>query len=515
MGLKTVVKASPKKESGVSPFLNYIDGKWTPSHSKKTFVKRNPADRDDVIGEFPDSGKEDVEAAVEAARKAYPAWRGTPAPRRAEILFRVGQKLIERKEALAREMTREMGKVLREARGDVQEAIDTAFYHAGEGRRLFGFTTQSELPNKTAIVYRAPVGVCGLITPWNFPLAIPSWKLFPALVAGNTVVFKPASDTPLSAHLLVKIFEECGLPGGVLNLVHGNGSAVGTPIVKHPAVRVVSFTGSLEAGRQIYATAAGMMKRVSCELGGKNAQIVMPDANMDLAVEGAIWGAFGTTGQRCTATSRIIVHRDIHREFVLRFRERAQRIRVGNGLDPETEMGPLINGARVESVQKYVEIGKKEGADLILGGRPLNRGPHAKGFFFEPTIFDGVKPRMTIAREEIFGPVASILSVGSFDEAIEVLNGTDFGLSSSLYTRDVNLVFRYIDRTEHGVVYVNAPTIGAEAHLPFGGWKNTGNGHREGSHQIYDLFTEWKTVFVDYSGTLQKAQMDLPSEKKG
>jgi aldehyde dehydrogenase (NAD+) len=513
---KKEVKELPRKNRSSKPrsYLNLIDGQWVPARSSKTFKNINPANVSDVIGEFPASGPEDVEAAYQAASRAYPKWRAVPAPKRAEILFRVGQILLERKEELSRQMTREMGKVLKETRGDVQEAIDTAFHHAGEGRRLFGFTTPSELPNKFAMTVRAPVGVCGVITPWNFPMAIPSWKLFPAVVAGNTVVFKPASDTPLSGHALVEIFQEAGLPDGVVNLVHGGGSAVGMPIVRHPGIRVVSFTGSSEVGRQINEIGGRMLKRISCELGGKNAQVVMEDADLDLALEGAVWGAFGTTGQRCTATSRIIVHRKVHDAFVSRLVERAAKLKLGDGLVPGVDVGPVVNEGRIPAIQKYVDLGVRQGCKMLCGGRRETGGELKKGFFYQPTVFDAVKPTHAIAQEEIFGPVTAVLTVDSFDEAMQVLNGTAYGLSSSLYTRDVRRAFRYMEATEHGVAYVNAPTIGAEAHLPFGGFKDTGNGHREGSHQIYEVFTEWKTIFVDYSGTLQKAQIDEPGKKE-
>lgn len=382
---------------------------------------------------------------------------------------------------------------------------------------MFGFTTPSELQNKMAFVLRHPVGVCGLITPWNFPVAIPSWKLFPAIVAGNTVVFKPASDTPLCATMLVEIFQEAGLPDGVLNLVHGKGSSVGRPLASHPDVSVVSFTGSADVGREINEICGKRLKRVSCELGGKNAEVVMEDADLDLAVEGAIWGAFGTTGQRCTATSRIILHKKIKNQFLNRFLDRVSKLKIGNALKPETDVGPVINAQRLESIQRYIEIGEEEGAKLLVGGKPLTNGNYGKGFYFAPTVFDNVNKEMRLAQEEIFGPVTSVITFETPDEAIDILNSTAYGLSSSIYTRDVNKAFRYIEESEHGVCYVNASTIGAEAHLPFGGYKNTGNGHREGSHQIYEIFTEWKTVVVDYSGKLQKAQMDdvsLNSKKK-
>jgi aldehyde dehydrogenase (NAD+) len=488
-------------------FRNFIGGKWTASKAGGWFADRNPADLDDVIGEFPSSDWCDVDAAVEAARKAFDGWRRVPAPKRGELLFKVGDILVRRKEEIARAMTREMGKVLKEARGDVQEGIDTAYLHGGEGRRLFGFSAPSELANKAAWTQRVPVGVCALVTPWNFPLAIPTWKSFPALVAGNTVVLKPASDTPHCAHLLAEVIEEAGIPPGVFNLVHGSGSAVGKPLTTHPDVRVVSFTGSSAVGRELHAEAGRLLKRVSLELGGKNAQIVMDDADLDLALEGVLWGAFGTTGQRCTATSRLIVHRKIKDELVGRLVERAAKLRLGPGLDESSEVGPLVNAGRVKAVDALVKVGRKE-AKLLCGGRPAKSGPLSNGCFYEPTVFDGVKPGARIAREEIFGPVLSVLAVNTLDEAISRLNDTAYGLSASIYTKDVNSAFAAIQEIETGIVYVNAPTIGAECHFPFGGTKDTGNGHREGAHPVYEVFTEWKTVYVDYSGRLQRAQID-------
>jgi aldehyde dehydrogenase (NAD+) len=488
-------------------FKNLIGGKWTAAKGGAWFEDRNPADLDDVVGEFPSSDARDVEAAVAAARKAFDGWRRTPAPKRGELLFRVGDLLVRRKEELARAMTREMGKVLKEARGDVQEGIDTAYLHGGEGRRLFGFSAPSEMANKAAWTQRVPVGVCALVTPWNFPLAIPTWKTFPALVAGNTVVLKPASDTPHCAHLLAEVLEEAGIPPGVFNLVHGSGSSVGKPLTSHPDVRVVSFTGSSEVGRGLSAEAGRLLKRVSLELGGKNAQIVMDDADLDLALEGVLWGAFGTTGQRCTATSRLIVHRKVKDELVGRLVERAGRLKLGGGLDESVEVGPLVNAGRVKAVDGWVKVGRKE-AKLLCGGRAATSGPLAKGCFYEPTVFDGVKADARIAREEIFGPVLSVLAVKDLDEALGRLNDVAYGLSASIYTKDVNSAFTAIQELETGIVYVNAPTIGAECHFPFGGTKDTGNGHREGAHPIYEVFTEWKTVYVDYSGRLQRAQID-------
>jgi len=489
-------------------YKNYINGKWIEAKSGKTFENRNPADRRDLIGLFPASGPEDVEEAVSAAKKAFAEWRLAPAPKRGEILYRVGELLRQRKEEIARAMTREMGKVLKETRGDVQEGIDTAYYTAGEGRRLFGETTPSELPDKFAMSVRAPVGVCGLITPWNFPMAIPTWKIFPALLCGNTVVLKPAEDTPHTAVKLFELLEEAGVPPGVANLVHGVGEEAGAALVRHRDVRLISFTGSTAVGREIAAVCGQSLKRVSLEMGGKNGQIVMEDADLKLALEGALWGAFGTTGQRCTATSRLILHRQIKKELTDMLVERAEKIKIGDGLDESVEMGPLINEAAREKVHGYVQIGKEEGARLLTGGTVYEEGKRRQGYFYRPTLFDRVTPDMRIAQEEIFGPVLSVIEVQSFEQAIEVLNGTPYGLSSSIYTRDVGRAFRALRDIEAGITYINGPTIGAEVHLPFGGVKETGNGHREAGTTVYDIFSEWKSVYIDYSGRLQKAQID-------
>jgi acyl-CoA reductase-like NAD-dependent aldehyde dehydrogenase len=431
-----------------------------------------------------------------------------PAPRRAEYLYKIGAIMKEKKEELAKIETREMGKILDETRGDVQEGIDTAYLAAGEGRRLFGDTVPVELPNKTGWSERHPIGVCAMITPWNFPMAIPTWKLFPALVCGNTVVMKPASDTPLSVVKLGEICQEAGIPDGVVNVVTGGGGQVGTALLNHPTVRVVSFTGSSEVGRKIAEVGGRELKRISLELGGKNAQIVMEDADLELALEGALWGAFGTTGQRCTATSRLILHKPIKARFLEMLVERVKKLKIGDGLDESNEVGPLVSEAQRETVHSYVEIGKEEGAKLLCGGEPYTEGAAAKGWFYKPTIFSDVKKGMRIAQEEIFGPVLSVIDASSFDEAIAILNDSAYGLSSSIYTRDVNNAFRAIRDIEAGITYVNGPTIGAEVQLPFGGVKDTGNGHREASHTVLDIFTEWKSVYVDYSGKLQRAQID-------
>jgi alpha-ketoglutaric semialdehyde dehydrogenase len=489
-------------------FKNYIDGKWLPAQAGQVIENRNPANRNDLVGLFPASDQGDVDTAVAAAKKAFASWRLVPAPKRGELLYRVGELLKAHKEEIARIMTREMGKVLKETRGDVQEGIDTAFYVAGEGRRLFGETTPSELPDKFAMSVRAPVGVCALITPWNFPMAIPTWKMFPALICGNTVVLKPAEDTPYTAVKLFEILQRAGVPPGVVNLVQGRGEEVGVALVRHPDVQLVSFTGSAVVGREVAAACGQSLKRVSLELGGKNAQIVMEDADLGLAIEGALWGAFGTTGQRCTATSRLILHHDIKTEFLDRLVARIEKIKIGDGLDESVEIGPLINQAARDKVKSYMEIGRQEGARVLIGGSAYDIGACANGFFFQPTILDRVTLNMRVAQEEIFGPVLSVIEVPDFDAAIAVLNGTRYGLSSSIYTADVNRAFRAMRDIAAGITYINGPTIGAEVHLPFGGVKDTGNGHREAGTTVYDIFSEWKSIYVDYSGRLQKAQID-------
>lgn len=488
-------------------FHNLIGGAWQPAVGGKTILNLNPADHTDVVGAFPSSHADDVALAVAAAKKAFATWRLVPAPKRAEILVRAGGILQQRKEQYARDMTREMGKVLAETRGDVQEAIDEAFYVAGEGRRLSGVTTPSELRNKFAMSVRMPLGVVGLITPWNFPMAIPSWKLFPALVCGNTCVIKPATDTPLSTYNLVQALMDAGLPPGVVNIVSGSGAAVGMALVEHPDVRAISFTGSSAVGAMVGQRAAGQFKPVSLEMGGKNAQIVLEDANLELALEGALWGAFGTTGQRCTATSRILLQKGIAEQFTTEFVRRAGKLRVGNGLDETVEVGPQVNPAQIETSASYVEIAVAEGAKLLAGGQALTDGSYAHGTFFAPTVLGGVTPGMRIAREEVFGPVVSLIEFETFEEAIEIANSIDYGLSTALYTKDVNRAFAAMRDLESGITYINAPTIGAEVHLPFGGVKQTGNGHREGLGAI-DFFSTWKAVYVDYSDKLQRAQID-------
>jgi alpha-ketoglutaric semialdehyde dehydrogenase len=490
-------------------YHNFIDGAWAPSQSGETFENRNPANTDDLIGVFQKSTRADVEAALAAAARAYQRWRLVPAPRRAEILFKAAQLIVDRKEQFARDMTREMGKVLKETRGDVQEAIDMTFYMAGEGRRMFGQTVPSELRNKFAMSVRQPLGVCSIITPWNFPMAIPSWKIIPALVCGNTVVFKPASQTPLSAVNFVKVLEEAGIPKGVVNMVTGDGDAVGTPLTASEAVRVVSFTGSTHVGRIVNKAAAPGFKKVHLEMGGKNVIMIMDDADLELAVDGCVWGGFGTTGQRCTAASRVVVHEKVYGTFVDQFVARAKELTVGDGLQDATDMGPSNSESQLKTVMEYVGIGRKEGAVLACGGSRLQKGDHARGYFHEPTIFIDVDPAMRVAREEIFGPVVSVIRCRSLEEAIDIGNGVEYGLSASIYTQDINRAFTAMRDLYTGIFYVNAPTIGAEVHLPFGGTKNTGNGHREAGTAALDVFSEWKSVYIDFSGRLQRAQIDL------
>jgi alpha-ketoglutaric semialdehyde dehydrogenase len=489
-------------------FKNLIGGRRAAPSTGKYFENRNPANTRDLIGSFPDSGPEDIEAAVREAEDGFRLWSRVPAPARGDVLRRVGDLLTERKEQIARAMTREMGKVLAETRGDVQEGIDTAYYAASEGRRLFGHTVPSELRSKWAMSYRRPIGVVGLITPFNFPMAIPTWKMFPALVCGNSVVLKPSEDVPHTAHLLVEILLEAGLPPSVVQLVHGRGASAGNALVGHPRVPVISFTGSTSTGSRIGETCGRMHKRLSLEMGGKNAIIVMDDADLELALDGVLWGAFGTTGQRCTATSRLILHRRIHNRFLNRLVDAAERLKLGDGRKPESQVGPLIHEAAREKVERYVGIAADERLDLVTGGRRPRSTALQRGWFYRPTIVAGVRPKSRLAQEEIFGPVLSVMRVSSFDEAVRINNGVRYGLSSSVYTRNTNLAFRAMQELDNGITYVNAPTIGAEAHLPFGGVKQTGNGHREGGWEVYEFYSETKVCYVDYSGTLQRAQID-------
>jgi aldehyde dehydrogenase (NAD+) len=486
----------------VENYKLYIDGKWVNSESRETFPSLNPAKPKEIVGNFQLGNEDDVNKAVDAAERAFEKWSETPAPKRGLILLKTAQILREKKEELARLMTWEMGKVIAEARGDVQEAIDMTEYMAGEGRRLFGYTTPSELRDKFCMSIRMPIGICGLITPWNFPIAIPSWKITPALVCGNTVVFKPSSDTPLCATKFVEIFEKAGLPKGVLNLVTGPGEAAGMTIVRHEKVRAISFTGHKDTGKTILKEAG--LKKVGLELGGKNGIIVMDDADLNLALDGVIWSGYGTTGQRCTAASRVIVHEKIKEKFEKMLVNRIKKLKLGNGLNPKTDVGPLINKAAQEKSKNYVDIGLNEGAKLLIG----DKIPKMNGFFFEPTLFTDCSMDMRISQEEIFGPIVSLIPIKDFDEAIEAINSVEYGLSSSIYTKDIRKAFLAIQKIEAGITYINSSTIGAEVHLPFGGIKHTGIGTREGGILGVDEFSEVKTVYVDYSGRLQRAQID-------
>jgi aldehyde dehydrogenase (NAD+) len=489
-------------------FKNLIAGQWVDASSGETFDNVNPADTTDIIGQFPLSTAVDVDRAVASAKRGFEVWRATPAPLRGDVMRRAGDILAARKEEIAELMTREMGKPLAETRGDVQEGIDTAYYAATEGRRLFGHTVPSELRSKWAMSFRRPIGVAGIITPFNFPLAIPTWKMFPALVCGNSCVFKPAEDVPHTGTVFVEILLEAGLPPEVIQLVHGRGEVAGAAIVQHPDVPIVSFTGSTETGSLVGETCGRLHKRLSLEMGGKNAQIVLDDADLELALDGVLWGAFGTTGQRCTATSRLILQDGIHDTFVSRLTERARSLRLGDGRRAGTDVGPLIHKDALAKVELYIDVGRSEGAEMTCGGRRGAGSGLDRGHFFEPTIFTGVKAGSRLEQEEIFGPVLSVIRVGSVDEAFTVNNDVRYGLSSSIYTRNVQVAFRALQELDNGITYVNAPTIGAEAHLPFGGVKQTGNGHREGGWEVYEFYSETKVGYVDYSGVLQRAQLD-------
>lgn len=485
---------------------NHINGEWTETAETADVV--NPA-TSETVGKVPLSTGDDVDKAVQSAKKAQKEWALVPAPMRAEILFEVGRIMKERKEHLSELLTMENGKVLEEARGEVQEGIDMAYYMAGEGRRMFGQTTNAELKDKFAMSVRAPIGVVGLITPWNFPIAIATWKSFPAIIAGNAVVWKAATETPIMAYELMKIFIEAGLPEGVVNIVFGKGSTVGDAMVNHKDIRVISFTGSGETGSNIAAECGRQLKKVSLEMGGKNAVVVMDDADLDLAADGIVWSAFGTSGQRCTACSRVIVHEDVKEKLEQLVLEKMNELKIGNGLHDEVKVGPIINQAGMDKIKKYIKIGQDEGAKLLAGGNELTGDQYGDGLFFEPTVFTDASMDMRISQEEIFGPVVSLIPVKSFEEAIEANNSVQYGLSSSIFTRDVNQVFQAQRDLDTGIVYVNAGTTGAEIHLPFGGTKGTGNGHRDSGVQALDVFTEWKAVYVDYSGKLQRAQIDV------
>lgn len=489
-------------------FKNFVAGQWVDAASGGSFENRNPADWNDVIGKFPRSGAEDVERAVESAKRGFALWSRTPSPLRGDVLRKIGDIMTAKKEEIAELMTREMGKPLQETRGDVQEGIDTAYYAATEGRRLFGHTVPSELRNKWAMSFRRPIGICGIITPFNFPIAIPTWKMFPALLCGNACIFKPAEDVPHSGTVLIEIMLEAGLPPEVIQLVHGMGEEVGAAIVAHPEIPVISFTGSTDTGRIVGEICGRMHKRLSLEMGGKNAQIVMDDADLELALEGVLWGAFGTTGQRCTATSRLVVHDRVHDELLSRLVDRVRALKLGDGRKRGTDVGPMINEAAVKKTANYIDIGQAQNADLLTGGARPQGEDLVNGWFFEPTIFARVEPGTRLEQEEIFGPVLSVVRFRTVEEAFAINNDVKYGLSSSVYTRDVNVAMRALNELDNGITYINAPTIGAEAHLPFGGVKQTGNGHREGGWEVYEFYSETKVGYLDFSGALQRAQID-------
>src|SRR5713101_6873795 len=493
----SISSPTPSTEQG-QIYRNFIGGEWRNSQSGETFVSTNPAHTSEVIGRYQKSTAADIEDAIDVAVKAQPGWAATPAPERGEILLRAALLLDEEKEELATLMTREMGKLLKETRGDVQTAIDVAKYVAGEGRRAEGETIPSALHNKFCMTIRQPLGVVGIITPWNFPLAIPAWKTFPALLAGNAVILKPASDTPLLALKMADILHEAGLPAGVLNVITGPGGVLGDALVSHKGVNMISLTGSTEVGRHVAEICGRDLRRCTLELGGKNAVIVLEDADLDLAVESVSWGAFGTAGQRCTATSRVIVHKAIQHTFTDRLVAAAEKLQIGNGLDEKVDMGPLVNRGRVQAVHQYTQVGQQEGAKLLTGGTPLNNGDYSQGAFYKPTVFTDVSPDMRIAREEVFGPFVSILPVASYEEAVQVANATEYGLSTSIFTNDLRTTFRAMRDIESGLIYFNAPTTGAEIHLPFGGVKASGNGHRELSTHAVEEFSETKSIFVSY-----------------
>ncbi len=491
-------------------YKNNIGGTQTESSSKDFFEKYNPADKNELLGKFPKSNQKDLDEAVNHAKKAFEIWKNTPAPKRAEILYRAAEITKEQKEELAKILTKETGKPIVEAMGEIQEVIDTYLFFAGEGRRIYGMTGQSELHNKSIITIRQPVGICGLITAWNFPSAVPSWKVAPALISGNVVILKPSKDAPLSGYMLVENLYKAGLPKGCASVLFGSGE-FGDLIVRHPEIKIVSITGSVEVGKMVYETCGRMLKKCALELGGKNAIVALEDANPDLLLEGVLWGAFGTTGQRCTSTSRLIIQKSSWSDsFIERLANAAKKLVIGNGLNEKTQVGPLITNSHRDSVHGFTERAVREGGNVLCGGKFLTGGEYDKGNYYEPTIISNIKPSMELAVKEVFGPVLAVIEVKNFEEALQVANNTEYGLSLSIYTKDINLAMQAANRFESGIVYINAPTIGAECGgaAAFGGWKFTGNGTREGGVMALDTYTQHKTIYVDYSNKLQRAQID-------
>jgi len=478
---------------------NFINGRWVESRSGRTTERRNPANLDEVIGLAPLSTREETREAIAAARAAFAAWRDTPAPMRGRVIAKAAILMEQQKEELGRILTREEGKTLKDSIGEVQKSINILEFMAGESRRIGGETLPSELPKNFAYTIKQPLGVVAAITPWNFPVSIPVWKIAPALIAGNTVIFKPATLTPFTGAKVVEIFEQAGVPAGVLNMVVGSGGEVGDELLQHPDVRAVSFTGSNEVGSELYAQGARRMKKCQCEMGGKNPLVILADADVPLAVESTVFGAFASTGQRCTATSRVVVEEKVVDQFVAMLVERARKFKVGNGLESGVDMGPAVDEAQMKTDLRYIEIGKKE-AKLLLGGERLTGPVHDRGYFVAPTIFDQVKWDSHIAQDEIFGPVLSVIRVRDFEEALRVANSVRYGLSSSIYTNDASKIFEFIDRIETGITHINSPTVGGEAQLPFGGMKATGVGIREMGRVAIDFYTELKTVYIDYTG---------------
>jgi len=491
----------------MTTYQNFIRGEWLKSSASKSAPNVNPANTDDVIGDIPLATREEARRAVEAAAEAFAKWRSTPAPTRGRIVAQAARLLEKNKEELAQTLTREEGKTIAESRGELQRSINVAEFCAGESRRLTGETIPSELPLNFAYTIKQPLGVVACVTPWNFPVAIPVWKIAPALVAGNTVVFKPATLTPATATRIVELFEEAGIPPGVLNLILGSGSEAGEEIINHPAVKAVSFTGSNGVGIRLYEQASRRGAKVQCEMGGKNPVVILEDCDIDLAVESTVQGAFGSTGQRCTATSRAVVVNQIADEFVQRIAKRAQSMRIGAGVDPQTEMGPSVDENQFKTVLRYIDVGREDGATMVCGGERVTGDGFDKGYFVQPTLFDHVTPDMRIAREEIFGPVLSVLRVKDFDEAMQVANDSEFGLSSSIFTNDASRIFRFVDDIETGMTHINSPTTGGEAHIPFGGIKGTGIGDREQGSTALDFYTDLKVVYVDYTGRKREGNL--------